>query len=379
MPLFLDDPMSSLDLFGGMDDPADTAWNPDNWLVQQVDQLTIPASPQGGPRVRNEPNTVAAPLGAATSGGSLASTVDAAYSLIGTPYVWGGTSAQGIDCSGLVYYAFKAAGYNMERYRAVDYGHMGTAVAAEDGRPGDVVYFDNPGSDTDHVGIYLGDGKFIEAPQPGGHVEISDLRGGAQLRRIVPDGAYTGLPTTHTGNLAYHAPDGKRYVGAVGPGPQRDPVEQIMSTGQELGLDAEQPDRLVPDVAGPEADDEFGSFLSAVSGQESGGDYSVENAYGAIGKYQIMYYNVGAWTLSALGRSMSPEEFRRDPEAQEAVARWRLGQYVSKYGYRGAAAAWYSGDASRANDYAPLRNGSGPSVGDYVDQVMARIGGSGGE
>lgn len=316
----------------------------------------------------------------------MATALDAAYGMVGKPYVWGGTTSSGVDCSGLLYYAYNAAGYKVPRYRASDYGHMGMPVSTADGRPGDVVYFDNPG-DTDHVGIYLGDNKFIESPQPGENVQISELRGGAQLRRIVPDGGYQSLPMTSSGNLAYHAPDGGRYVGAVGPGPQRDPVEQIASLAALPNLD--QPNIPEPPqptttpegqpsqtpAAGGAGKDQLSTFLNAVAGQESGGNYNAGNSYGAIGKYQVMYFNVGSWTLQALGRSMSPEEFRHDPQAQESVARWRLGSLVDQYGLRGAAAAWYSGSPHRANDYTPLSNHSGPSVGAYVDQVLARMGG----
>jgi hypothetical protein len=378
MPLTLDtlndDPLG---LRAVGDDPAGDNFNPDNWLVAQVAQDTVPALPVNGPTTRNEPNTVAAPIGAATAGGSVATAIDAAYSMLGKQYVWGGTTASGVDCSGLLYYAFNAAGYHMPRYRAVDYGHMGVEVSPQEGRPGDIVYFDNPG-DVDHVGIYLGNGKFIESPQPGQAVQVSDIRGG-QIRRILPDSGFGSLGSTPSGNLLYHAPDQTRYVGAAGPGPQRDPVDQVLNRN----LDATQQEPAQPELTlpghiappGSPAGDTLSKFMGAVSGQESGGDYSVRNAYGAIGKYQVMYFNVGSWTSQALGHSMSPEEFRQNPQAQEAVARWRLGDFVEKYGLRGAAAAWYSGNPDRANDYTKLRNGSGPSVGDYVDQVLARMGG----
>lgn len=373
---------------GDADPIADTdgsGWSPDNWLVNQVEQLPIP-TPTETPRVRNEPNTVQAPRGAATSGGQLAGAIDAAMGMLGKQYVWGGTTSAGVDCSGLIYYAFKQAGFNLARYRAVDYGHMGTAVDPQDARPGDIVYFDNPNTDTDHVGIYLGNGKFIESPQPGERVQVSPLRGGAQIRRIVPESAYAGLPTSPSGNLVYNHQN-TRYTGAKGPGPQRDPLDIVdaigtdefsqdllgINTGFTLGMPELDPTgtTVVPKVSGGDA---MQKFLNAVAGQESGGNYTVQNSAGAIGKYQVMYYNVASWTLGALGRSMSPQEFRYNPQAQEAVARWRLGGYVKKYGWRGAAAAWYSGSAGRADDYSRLRNRSGPSVGDYVDQVMARMG-----
>ena len=388
------DPLTDL----GLDGSSGDDWSPDNWLVDQVQQLATPAVPAEGPRVRNEPNTVPAPMGAGASGGGLATAIDAAMSKLDTMYDWGGTGTggRGVDCSGLIYFAYRAAGFNLERYRAVDYGRMGREVAADEARAGDIVYHDNPNSDTDHVGIYLGNGQFIESPQPGSKVQISPMQGrGMTIRRIVPDSAYRGLPRTDTGNLVY-SHDNTDYVSAKAPGPQRDPLEMVdaieagdpldamlglhpdiqMAIAGQTQLDPGSQEAAAGTPGQPRGHggDAFGQFLGAVSGQESGGDYSVQNSIGAIGKYQVMYYNVGPWTLGALGRTMSPQEFRHSPAAQEAVARWRLGSLVAEHGYRGAAAAWYSGNPSRHNDYKPLRNGSGPSVGDYVDQVLARMG-----
>jgi hypothetical protein len=265
-------------------------------------------------------------------------------------YDWGGTgtNGRGVDCSGLIYFAYRAAGFDIQRYRAVDYGHMGAAVSADDARAGDIVYFDNPNSDTDHVGIYVGNGKFIEAPQPGSAVRVSSLKGrGGTIRRILPDSAYRGLPRDNVGQLTYHAPDNTTFTSAKAPGPQHDPLDIL--AGIDQGADVNPLLGLSPDIqqgiaaqtplAAPEPGggaaapgDQFSKFLGAVSGQESGGNYSVQNSVGAIGKYQVMYYNVGPWTLQALGRSLSPQEFRNSPQAQDAVARWRLGSLVAQYG-----------------------------------------------
>lgn len=98
---------------------------------------------------------------------------------IGTPYVWGGNSLQsGIDCSGLVQQVYKKFGLSVPR---VTYDQIGTGKAVKmDGlQVGDMIFFDFGGqSGPDHVGIYLGDGKFIHAPRPGKGVEISDLKSG---------------------------------------------------------------------------------------------------------------------------------------------------------------------------------------------------------
>jgi cell wall-associated NlpC family hydrolase len=408
MTAFLD-PSSVFDFGGiganrldtnGVDTTSDD-FSPDNWLVTQVDhshlveQLPTPPSPLDGISTKNEPHTVPAPQaammglgGAVGVTGSIGAAIDKAMSWVGSMYDWGGNgqNGRGVDCSGLLYSAFRSAGFNTQRYRAVDYGHMGAAIGAEDARPGDIVYFDEPG-DTDHVGLYIGNGQMIESPHTGAQVRVSSLKGrGGQFRRVLPQSAYRGLPRdAATGATQYVAPSGQSFAGAASPGPQYDPLDILhgLDAGQDanvlMGLPAELQQGiaaqtpLVDDQGKPAAHpaDTFGKFLNAVSGQESGGDYHVVNSIGAIGKYQVMTANVGAWTLGALGHTLSPEQFRNSPEAQEAVARWRLGSLVAKYGYRGAAAAWYSGQAKRQNDYSHV--GNGPSVGDYVDQVMGRM------
>jgi cell wall-associated NlpC family hydrolase len=122
--------------------------------------------------------------------------------MVGKMYVWGGTTSSGVDCSGLIYYAMKQAGIDWNRYRAVDYQHVGVEVTADQAKPGDVIYIDNPNSDTDHVGLYIGDGKMIESPTSGQRTKISVVGNRAtSYRRILEDdqlqstlmpGGYTG-------------------------------------------------------------------------------------------------------------------------------------------------------------------------------------------
>lgn len=84
-------------------------------------------------------------------------------SYIGTRYVWGGTSYQGIDCSGLTMNAFRAAGIYLPRTSTSQY-NVGTYVPASRLVPGDLVFFRfNSRHTVTHVGIYLGNGKFINA------------------------------------------------------------------------------------------------------------------------------------------------------------------------------------------------------------------------
>lgn len=123
------------------------------------------------------------------------------------------------------------------------------------------------------------------------------------------------------------------------------------------------------------ADTAFDEFLAAEREQESSGNYGVVNSIGAAGAYQIMGYHIPDWSRAALGHSISEHEFLTHPAEQDAIAAYEFRPVYDKHGPRGAAAWWYSGDWKLANDYRPQKNG--PSIGAYVDQVMARIGHAG--
>lgn len=84
-----------------------------------------------------------------------------AHNLIGTPYVWGGsTPAQGLDCSGLLYQVQRMAGSDIGRYNAATYATMGERIHIGQQRPGDFLFF---GSPVTHCAIYVGYGKMIES------------------------------------------------------------------------------------------------------------------------------------------------------------------------------------------------------------------------
>lgn len=147
--------------------------------------------------------------------GKVATMIAAAMKLAArrVPYVWGGTTANGVDCSGLIYYAAQAAGIDMPRYRAKDYGQMGEAVTLEQARPGDVVYYDNPG-DTDHVGIYIGGGRVIQAPQSGDVVKVTGVGKATSIRRIFDDSAFGQIALPNGGSQVSYG--GSAYDPAVG-------------------------------------------------------------------------------------------------------------------------------------------------------------------
>lgn len=95
---------------------------------------------------------------------------------IGTPYEWGGNDlSKGVDCSGLVQQGFAKFGINLPR-TTYSMWAQGEAVSMKGLRIGDIVFFDTssaPGPD--HVGVYMGGGKMIESPSPGGKVKITDI------------------------------------------------------------------------------------------------------------------------------------------------------------------------------------------------------------
>ncbi len=126
-------------------------------------------------------------IGAATSEASVAppsqygGVVGIAMRYLGTPYVWGGASPGGFDCSGLVMYAYGQMGVSLPHSTYALYG-MGVAVSRDQLEAGDLVFFNGLG----HMGIYIGGGQFIHAPHTGDVVKISSMTGWYASRTWAP-------------------------------------------------------------------------------------------------------------------------------------------------------------------------------------------------
>ncbi|MGE7927699.1 LysM peptidoglycan-binding domain-containing protein [Lysinibacillus xylanilyticus] len=100
-------------------------------------------------------------------------TVDVANSVVGTPYLYGGNTPEGLDCSGLIYYAFNQGGLKIGRESSEGYFN-GNTTQVNNPIAGDLVFFQNTYKDgISHMGIYIGNNKFIHAGTDG--VEISDV------------------------------------------------------------------------------------------------------------------------------------------------------------------------------------------------------------
>ena len=132
------------------------------------------AAPAPAPAPAPEPEPEPAP---SYSGNAASIAISTAMSYIGTPYVWAGESAAGLDCSGLTMVSYEAAGVYLTHSSRVQYG-QGAHVPLDAVQPGDLVFWSSDGSQSGiyHVAIYLGDDTMIEAPTFGMTVRVTSMR-----------------------------------------------------------------------------------------------------------------------------------------------------------------------------------------------------------
>jgi hypothetical protein len=135
--------------------------------------------------------TGAAPASAATGAtASESSVVAEAQKYLGVPYLWGGTDpAKGLDCSGFTQLVFSNLGIDLPRVSSQQATAGRPVASLGEARPGDLVFFDHSSSRAgiDHVGIYLGGGKMMAAPQPGDVVKVQDVGSPTVIRRVLPE------------------------------------------------------------------------------------------------------------------------------------------------------------------------------------------------
>ncbi|MEH0109331.1 C40 family peptidase [Tersicoccus sp. MR15.9] len=193
----------------------------------------------------------AATVGTAAGGVTGTDVVDAAKKYVGVPYVWGGTDpAVGMDCSGFVQRVFKDVGIQLPRLVRDQMTH-GTPVASlKDAKPGDLLI----SFGGDHIAIYVGDGKAIDAPVPGKTIQVRDAwekySNLTAIRRIVPDSTSssatsaligpTGTALTGTGStVGVAAASAPVTVGATSvplTASQKQYAQQIVNRVKERGL-----------------------------------------------------------------------------------------------------------------------------------------------
>jgi len=136
--------------------PADAVWSFD------VPALTVVADPPPTP-TRTE--TRGAPAPASANGNAI---VEIASRYVGVPYLYGGTTPDGFDCSGFTSYVFAQVGISLPRTSSAQ-RNVGTVVPRDQARPGDLIW--HPG----HVSIYAGGDLQIDAPQPGGTIQFRTI------------------------------------------------------------------------------------------------------------------------------------------------------------------------------------------------------------
>ncbi|MBS2940002.1 transglycosylase SLT domain-containing protein [Nocardioides sp. J2M5] len=262
-----------------------------------------------------------------------------AREMVGLPYVWGGTDPQrGVDCSGLVQSVYSSFGIELPRLSA-DQARAGTPVASmAEAQPGDLIAWDNSGRNVgaDHIAIYIGDGQMIEAPRPGGHVQVVPVTTPPDyIRRVLP------------GTTSSVAPIG----GAV-------PVTSTSAVAGSGGLPAGTPyaDLFARAGAAHHLDP---ALLAAVAKQESGFDPQAVSPAGAQGLMQLM---------PATAKSLGVSDPFDPAQAVEGAAKL-LDQLLVRFGSIEMALAAYNagpGAVARYDGVPPY-----PETQNYVQSIMS--------
>lgn len=159
---------------------------------ERQEQLAAQAAAAAAKAAKNAAGRGGRPFDPAAIGAPNSRVVDIARRFVGvTPYVWGGTTPSGFDCSGLTMYSYRQIGINIPRTSREQY-RFGAFIPPDRTdllQPGDLVFFGRGGDPNrvHHVGIYAGSGSFIHAPQTGMKVSVSSL-----TARIQERGDYVG-------------------------------------------------------------------------------------------------------------------------------------------------------------------------------------------
>jgi cell wall-associated NlpC family hydrolase len=268
--------------------------------------------------------------GAATTGSAATASESAivaeAQKYLGVPYLWGGTDpAKGLDCSGFVQLVYGNLGISLPRVSSQQATAGRPVASLASARPGDLVFFDHDPSrpGIDHVGIYIGGGKMVAAPQPGEAVKVQDVGNPVAIRRVLPESAAAPtLPSTSAASLP-----GVPYS------------DLFTRAGNRHGVDP--------------------ALLAAVASQESGFDSRAVSSAGAQGLMQFM---------PATARGLGVDAF--DPaSAVDGAARY-LKDLIGQFGSTSLGLAAYNagpGTVSRYGGIPPY-----PETQNYVRSVLSK-------
>jgi peptidoglycan DL-endopeptidase CwlO len=265
--------------------------------------------------------------GATTAAGtaSESAVVDEARKYLDVPYLWGGTDpSKGLDCSGFTQLVFGNLGIDLPRVSAQQATAGRPVASLADARPGDLVFFDHssrPG--IDHVGVYIGNGQMIAAPQAGEVVKVQPVGDPVVIRRVLPEAAATPLLAARSGGALAGVPYADLFTRA----------------GARHGVDP--------------------ALLAAVASQESGFDPTAVSSAGARGLMQFM---------PATARSLGVDPL--DPaSAVDGAARY-LAQLTRQFGSPELGLAAYNagpGTVSRYGGIPPY-----PETQAYVRAVTSK-------
>ncbi len=233
--------------------------------------------------------------------------VSAAVQYAGTPYVWGGTTPAGFDCSGFTQYVYAQLGVQLPR-TSEEQATSGTAVASlSDAQPGDLVFFagsDGSANEPGHVGIYVGNGDMIDAPYTGTAVQVQPVADAGPVVAIRQIVSPTSASSAVMGNVTVPA----AYVSTI---------EQAASAN---GIPS--------------------SLLAGLIQQESGFNPNAVSSAGAEGIAQFM-------PATAAGLGVEPY----DPTSAISGAAQMLGSYTRQFGSYADALAAYNAGSSAVERY----------------------------
>ena len=310
---------------------APSAANPDSaaGFASQLAAATPASAFAAAPSATTTSTTAAAPT--SVTG---ADVVADAKQYLGIPYVWGGESTSGLDCSGLVQKTFGDLGISLPRV-AADQAHAGTPVdSLADAQPGDLLFFGNPAY---HVAIYAGNNQLIESPEPGKTVHITDVyQTPTSIRRIVPDTAATTVPPATGTGLS----SAQLIAAGVNPAVAQY-ADEFASAEQTFHLPT--------------------GLLAAVAQQESGGNPNAVSPAGAQGLMQLM-------PATAAGLSTNAFDPHQAIIAAAKIFKGNLAQFNSSVPL---ALAAYNAGAGAVTEYGGVPPYS--ETQNYVSKIMATL------